>query len=1465
MPYAELHSHTNFSFLDGASTVEDLVERAVELGLSGLAVTDHRGLYGAVRFVSAAEAAGLHPVIGLEIEARDPAVPDPSGVVVPHRRLPRRRGTAVPVDGEFPREPVDGRPARPRASRSRLPGHREPVKEDVRGIGERQRGPHLILLARSQAGYRSLCRLISRANLAGTKSMPRFTQALLAENVEGVVALSGCRDGEIARRLRVGDRAGARAAAEAYARRFEAFYLELEHHLLPDDDWIVAETAALAAELGLPVVVTNDVHYARREDREMHDVLSAIRHGRTLDTLGDLRRTDAESFLKSGDALMTLPPTQSPETAAAWAEGIANAAELAASCSVDLGFEQYRFPGFAVPSGETPFSYLSSLCWDGARQRYHPLTSAVVNRLAHELDVIERAGLAEFFLICWDLMRFAREQGIPAQGRGSATSSIVSYTLGISRVEPIQHNLLFERFINEGRTTYPDVDIDFSSERREEVIQYVYRVYGPEHTGMVCNLVTYRARSAVREVGYALGFPRPLVDRVAKALETYDSVMVRRDLEADGGFAEFFRRPGEGMPAEAGAAAEAESRGLVDGMGELNHTRGGRLATGGAGERGDGRLPRPEDVIRVEGDLGEQLVDSMGQLNTRVPLVGKVPPWRQPPKPVDPDAPRPFHWIAEIPLGADAGRVGDIAAGGARSGPSASGMWEDAPESPPSIRAGGRSDDKGGPGDTPASVAWLRAGRGTGNLRAAQGIRPAGRIEVDPESGMPLPPPRKTDRLGRPSPWDPPAPILGPMASRSSASDLGERVADKGAHSSVARVEPDPPPQPRGGSTKGMSDWERWLEFCARIDGFPRHLSIHSGGMLVTAAPLIDIAPIERATMPDRVVVQFDKRDVEDLKLIKLDLLGLGMLAAMDETMQLIRHDCGVCLDMDRLPEEIPEVFDMLQAADTVGVFQVESRAQMQTLPKSRPGNLDDLVVEVAIIRPGPIQGNAVHPYLRRKQGLEPVEYLHPTLEPILRDSLGVILYQEQVMRIAIEVAGFSPAGSDAFRRAMGTWRSTREMEKLHGEFVRGCLKQPGMDEETAEELFRQCAAFASFGFAKSHAAAFARTAYESSFLKLFYPAQLLVGLINAQPMGFYPVEVLVNDAKRHGVTVLPVDLNASSYKTTTEWVGRPGWALAGPAGDDGSHDMDAGEPLPEGCGVSERPAPVRSPSCVLPTVAARDRWAAENAAGWGVRLGLSLVKGIGEQHEQQLDTELARGPYTSLADVVERTGLPEETIERLIRAGALDSLRRPRRELLWQLREVAGASRGRVDGRVVRPKGASRGRAAGRPIDLRLPATDAPALPPLRETERIGDAYATVGLDAQRQVVGLFRPALERLGAITNASLAERRPGRMRIGGLVVTRQHPMTAKGTVFLALEDETGMVNVTLWPATWAALRGIVRRHALLLIDGELQREANVVNVVARDVRSLVDVAHEVGGPERPEGIRQLGHAGMRRLG
>ena len=851
--------------------------------------------------------------------------------------------------------------------------------------------------------------------------------------------LTGCRHGELSRRLLAGDREGAAAALHRLARLVgsgDRLYVELQHHLLPDDDWLVAELARLAHEAGLPTVVTNDAHYARRSDRELQDVLVAIRHGLDLDASAHLRRPNAEYALKSGAELAALSPgdpATDPLVRAAWLEGIARTGEVAARCQVSLEFERYRFPGFPVPGGETPFSYLEKLCHDGVRQRYHPMTPRVLKQMAHELEVIERTGLAEFFLICWDLMRFSRERGIPAQGRGSAGDSIVAYALGITRVDPIRHELLFERFINEGRTSYPDVDIDFASSRREEVIAYVYERYDAAHTGMVCNVVTYRARSAVREVGYALGFPRPLVDRVAKALETYDAGLVRRDLEADGGFAEFFAAP----------------------------------AGEGAGVR--------------------QLLDEMGELR----------------RPAAPTAPTARSAASCLPTCA-------------------------LTTSPTTRVARGHARRRALPAPAPERRAALVALAGSQATEAAP-TRPATRRAHAARSPQPAAPPAEPER-------------------RILATSLGG-------------IELDPLAPRRRGSTLGLSPWDRWLELCARIDGRPRHLSIHVGGMLVTRAPLVDIAPLERATMPGRVVVQFDKRDVETMKLIKLDLLGLRMLSAIDDALRDIRADCAVCLDLDRLPEDIEAVFRMICAADTVGVFQIESRAQMQTLPKSRPQTLDDLVVEVAIIRPGPIQGDAVHPYLRRRQGLEPVTYLHPSLEPILAETLGVILYQEQVMKVAIDVAGFSAADSDGFRRAMGTWRSQREMEKLHARFVDGCVATSGLTLEQAEELFAKVAGFASFGFNKSHAAAFARTAYESAFLKLFYPAQFVTGLINAQPMGFYPVEVLVNDAKRHGVAVLPVDVNASRFRTTTEWVGLPG------------------TPLPEGSGIERRPDVVGSPA----------------------------------------------------------------------------------------------------------------------------------------------------------------------------------------------------------------------------------------------------------------------------------------------
>ena len=554
--FAELHSHSNFSFLDGASSVDDLAERAAELGLSSLALTDHQGLYGAVRFASAANDAGLRPIVGMEIELLDAVAPDPNGLIVPRRRRKLvARSQAEESEAHVSEahlskahvsEPqVEGRTARPNVDRLRPPGHREPRREDLRGVRSRELGPHLVLIARDMTGYRSLCRLASAAHLAGTKGAPRFTHELLARNTESLIALSGCRHGEVARRLLAGDREGAAAAARALSRMFgdESFFLELQHHLLADDDWLVTETVGLATEVGLPAVVTNDSHYASRHDRELQDVLVCIRHGLPLEESAHLRRPNGEYYLKSLEEMASLPPATGAlgdGVAAAWAEGIRVAGQVAEQCSVNFDFEQYRFPGFPVPVQETAFSYLETLCHEGMRRRYHPLRPAVVKQLAHELEVIERTGLAEFFLICWDIMRFCRERGIPAQGRGSAGDSIVAYVLGITRVDPIRHKLLFERFINEGRTSYPDVDIDFASSRREEVIQYCYERYGEEHTGMVCNLVTYRARSAVREVGHALGFPRPLVDRVAKALETYDSVMVRRDLEVEGGFAEFF-------------------------------------------------------------------------------------------------------------------------------------------------------------------------------------------------------------------------------------------------------------------------------------------------------------------------------------------------------------------------------------------------------------------------------------------------------------------------------------------------------------------------------------------------------------------------------------------------------------------------------------------------------------------------------------------------------------------------------------------------------------------------------------------------------------------------------------------------------------------------------------------------------------------------------------------------------------
>ena len=591
--------------------------------------------------------------------------------------------------------------------------------------------------------------------------------------------------------------------------------------------------------------------------------------------------------------------------------------------------------------------------------------------------------------------------------------------------------------------------------------------------------------------------------------------------------------------------------------------------------------------------------------------------------------------------------------------------------------------------------------------------------------------------------------------------------------------------------------WQWLLALCSEIDGFPRHLGIHVGGMLVTRTPLIDLIPIERATMPERVVTEFDKEDVEALGLVKIDLLSLRTLGVVSDVLDRVEQDTGERPDLDTLPHDDPEVFASIRSADTVGMFQIESRAQMQALPKARPERFEDLVVQVAIIRPGPIQGNAVHPYLRRRADAEPVTYLHPSLQPILEDTLGVILYQEQVMQIAIAVCGYSALEADIFRKAMGSHRSHQKMQAERDRFVSGAVRT-GLTEPDAEELFKRCSAFAEFGFARAHAAAFAKITYDTAWLKLHFPVHYLAGLLNNQPMGFYSPSVLVGDARRHGVQVLPVDVNASAWEHGTERIG------------------DSGDPR-------------------------RD---------YAMRLGLRQVKGIDEASRELLDEQRAIGPYTGVRDFVARTGLGEQVVERLISIGAFDWTDIPRRELLWQLRTTL------ADADPDRP-------ALGLTDDAQR-ALGA-SLPPMTFAERLAADYRELSLSPHAHPVELFRERVAARGVIPIAEAARRRDrSGIRLAGLAVSIQHPMTAKNFVFIALEDETGMINVTVRPQVYTAYRALLHRHPLLVIDGTLQVEGEVLNVVARRIHPVDAVVAEEAAPEGRQRSTEIDLAKQQRM-
>ncbi|MGH7898168.1 MAG: error-prone DNA polymerase [Candidatus Binatia bacterium] len=958
-------------------------------------------------------------------------------------------------------------------------------------------GVALYVLVASRAGYRNLSKLITRAKRGVQKGKARVSWRDLEAATEGLLCLAGGNEGPLAAAAERADTETAREIAGRLARSFDGrLYVDLQRHFDPEEERRNRFLAGLAEAMRLPLVATNDVRHARRRSRPLYDVLTCIREKTTLDQAGRRLSANAERHLKSPAAMSDLFRD--------FPDAVRNTRAVAERCEFTLADLGYRFPDFPLPPGEIADHRLRALAYEGAARRYGVKRSPRVNaQLEHELALIAKLGLAGYFLIVWEIVDFCRREGILVQGRGSAANSAVCYSLGITAVDAVGMDLLFERFLSEERGEWPDIDLDLpSGDQRERVIQHVYERYGSHGAAMTANVITYRARSAVREIGKALGFAAAEIDRLSKCLSAH---------------------------------------GYRD---DLDH-------------------------------LARQLAHAG----------------------LDPDSPRVRHLVA---------------------------------------------------------------------------------------------------------------------------------LADE-------------------------------------IEGLPRHLGQHSGGMVIAAGRLDEIVPLEPATMPGRVVIQWDKDDCADLGIIKVDLLGLGMLAVIEEAIPLVRRHEGVELDLAKLPADDGAVYAALQKADTIGVFQVESRAQMATLPRMKPERFYDLVVEVAIIRPGPIVGQMVHPYLNRRAGREPVTYPHPLLEPILRRTLGVPLFQEQLLRIAMAVADFTPGEAEELRRAMGFKRSHERMaaieERLHSGMTRN-----GITGKMQDDIVRSITSFALYGFPESHSASFALLAYASAYLKVHHPAAFLCAMLNNWPLGFYHPATLVKDAERHGVEVLPIDVGRSDWK----------------------------------CTIEER----------------------------AMRLGLRYVKGLREEAGRRIEHERRSARFTSLADFARRTGLRQGELDTLAHLGAFAAFGLERRSALWQVSGIETDPRGllaRVD--------------------------ETAEISPLAEMSALEETladYAGSSLTTGPHLLRHLRPKLRDRGILSAAELRAAPNGSsVRIAGHVIVRQRPGTAKGFLFLTLEDETGTSNAVVTPKTFERNRALLHTSPLLLVEGTVQNVDGVLHVRGRRFEPI-----EVGGATPP---------------